>query len=553
MNAKRFVFGFMALGFILMATMAFASGGDEGSASDKPMEITWMAQYKEAWAYEFLEEKFNVDLIPNEIYVNDKERREVMLAAGEFPDAGPGWADTVQMYEDGVIRPISIEMIRKYAPDISALNDRYPLAWIANSNPENRDEMLALNGISTSSDFNIFMPMMRADWVAKVGASLPGYEENKISLDRFGRVYFLDIDITLDQYEDLLYAFKTGDPDGNGKNDTIPYGASNNLWRSFHALAGSFGVLWGDNRYYNGTLVTYQNDPGMKDLIRTLAKWFKDGLIDNEFVSQDLRKSWDKIVAGQIGTTAEVLTYAGQPYAMDRPPNSWVSDDELGQPGAEVVIIPPPIGPNGDQGARSYTTITPNGGYKFWINAKVDDTKAAKILEIVNYARATEEGFVHFQYGKPGVHFDWEGDAWDSKPISRKAVDVPDGYTKQGFWGVYPPYYPPERLKFVVPKAQAIFMQEWLTAERGQSLSYRPARFDILNETDLPDIKRNYQETMDTLFEEFFFKAVTGEINVDAEWDNYVSTWLKNGGAQTLEALEKAPLVSGLLKGDIEY
>ena len=550
---KKFSKGIVLVATLLLfATPLFAAGGEEGS-SGEAMPITWMAQYEEAWVYEIVEEMFNVDIQPNGIYVNDTERVNVMLAAGEFPDAGPLWDGSVELYEDGVTRSIPKSMIRAAAPDIAKLYDRFQNGWVANSNPNNSDELLAINGIAANTDFNIFMPMVRADWTLKVGGELPGYESEKIPLDSEDRVYFFDHDVTIDEYETLLKAFRDGDPDGNGVDDTIPYGANNNLWRSFHALSGSFGVRWNDNRYVDGELVYMHNDPGMRELIRMLSRWYEDGLIDSEFASQDLRKGWDKIEAGIVASTAEVMTYAGNPALGNRPPNAFISDDELGQPGAETVVLPPLVGPNGEQGAKAYRPIVPSGGYRFFINASASDAKASKILEIINYTRATEEGFVYSQYGKPDVHFDWEGDPWASKPIVREQDNVPDGYIKQGNWSVYPPFYTPDRLFLVYAKDLAAFASSWLAGPRGQELSTRPARIDMLNETNLPDVNRRYGETMTTLFEEFFLKSVTGELDVDAEWDGYVAKWLENGGEEMLAELEKATLVEGLRVGKIEY
>ena len=404
--------------------------------------------------------------------------------------------------------------------------------------------------------------MIRADWTLKVGGTLPGYEEKKMPLDGDDRVYFFDYDVTLDQYEDLLRAFRDGDPDGNGKNDTIPYGANNNVWRSFHVLAGAFGVLWGPttgsgvetaNRIVNGELVTMHVDPGTKQLIEMLARWYATGLLDSEFASQDINKGWEKIAAGLVASTAEVVTYAGNPALNTRPPSGFVKDEELGRPGAEVVVLPPFIGPNGDQGAKSYRPFVPSGGYKFIINRKVEDDKAAKILQIIDYGRATEEGFIYFMFGKPDVHFAWEGEAWNSKPLAKDASQIPAGEMAQGSWSVYPPFYTPEFLKYVYAEDLGKFAKAFLSAPRGQSLSYRTHTFDILNETKLPDILRNSGDTLNTLFNEFFFKAITGEIDVNTQWDAYVKEWKANGGQDLLDELAKAPLVSGLRQGKIIY
>jgi len=551
---RRFTVGLVLMGVTLfISTPLFAAGGQESTAADEKVTINWMCQFEEAWVFDFLEDKFNVEINSNGIYINDSERVSVMLAAGEFPDVGPLFENALELYEDGVTRAIPDEMIRTHAPDIAKIYDRYAEAWIANSNPDNEKELLCINGISATTDYNIFLPMMRVDWVLNVGGELPGYEEEKFPLDSVGRVFFLDRDFTLDQYEQLLYAFRDRDPDGNGKNDTIPLYATNNLWRSFHQLAGAFGVPYNQNRYVDGKLYDFRIDPGMKDLLILLNKWYEDGIVDSEFASQDLRKGWDKIAAGLVGSACEVVTYAGNTAMDDRPPNSFVPNDEIGQPGAEVVVLPSLIGPNGDQGASAYRMLSGDGGYRWFVNRKVSDAKLGRILEVLNYARGTEEGFVYFQYGKPGVHFDWEGEPWNSKPISRSPEDVPAGEIKQGFASVYPPFYTAERIKFVYTRDLANFADYYLNAPRGQAQSYRSARFDIKGETGLTDVNRRYGETLNTLYNEFFFKSVTGEIDPAAEWDRYVQQWLDNGGEELLAELEKAPLTESLRQGRLEY
>ena len=69
----------------------------------------------------------------------------------------------------------------------------------------------------------------------------------------------------------------------------------------------------------------------------------------------------------------------------------------------------------------------------------------------------------------------------------------------------------------------------------------------------MTDLITRYGEELQTLAREFYFKAVTGEIDVDAEWDGYVSEWLSNGGQEMLAEMRKAPLVEPLLEGRFEY
>ena len=58
---------------------------------------------------------------------------------------------------------------------------------------------------------------------------------------------------------------------------------------------------------------------------------------------------------------------------------------------------------------------------------------------------------------------------------------------------------------------------------------------------------------MGTINSEFETRVITGAIDLNAEWDAYVKKWLSNGGKQYIEALDKAPLVSGLRQGKRIY
>lgn len=41
--------------------------------------------------------------------------------------------------------------------------------------------------------------------------------------------------------------------------------------------------------------------------------------------------------------------------------------------------------------------------------------------------------------------------------------------------------------------------------------------------------------------------AITGEIDIEAEWDNYVESYLDNGGTELIAEMEKAPRVEDLV------
>ena len=160
---------------------------------------------------------------------------------------------------------------------------------------------------------------------------------------------------------------------------------------------GAFGIRGdGTNREVDGQLYYFHTDPGMKEFIKAFGAWFGEGLIDRELPTLNRDKYWEKGQAGLYGVQSEPYTNAGQTYAMYRTPNNMVPDDELGQPGAEVVGIPPIIGPGGERGGRAYSAIAGVGNYKFYASDSVSDAKLIKMLEMLDFYMGTMEGWISF-------------------------------------------------------------------------------------------------------------------------------------------------------------
>jgi ABC-type glycerol-3-phosphate transport system substrate-binding protein len=558
-KSKWYVMGALVISLILLAPLTVAaSGTGAATESEEVMQISWVVKPASGedttWWLQELATKFNVEVIPNGVDPYDREKVAIMVSSGEFPDAGYVNQNPVKMYRDGVIRGIPKDMIREHMPDYSALLDSdYPFAWSHTLNPDNNDEVLVLHSIEDFSNTGLFYLGFRGDWARKVGVDLPDYDQTKRALDRFGRVYFYDRDVTLDWFEDLLVAFRDGDPDGNGKNDTIPFGPFQWLHWSFDPIAGAYGISFFNhfNHLVDGELYHWAISPAYKDFLLRMTTWYEMGLIDQEFPSLERLKHYEKVGNGLIGTVVANVNYPGMPYAVNRPPNNFIPDEELGS-GAEVVIMPPPIGPTGLRGTGS---LQPYSGLglrnKFMINREVDDAKLAMILRIVDYSfYGDDEVWIGAYYGKPDVHFTWEGEPWGSLGIKTQYDEVPAGYPKDGGLGTFALHANlTRRIKFTHPKHLADFYTSYLLTEAGRSVTLRPYRYDVFTETGFNDVLIDHGATLTTLQNEFFFKGITGEIDINAEWDSYVARWRGSGGDQLLAELGKAPIVEEVLGG----
>ena len=144
-------------------------------------------------------------------------------------------------------------------------------------------------------------PEIRAAMTASDGHiyTLPNAEElgldavpfflsiNQAWLDALG----LPLPTTVDEYHDALVAFKTQDPNGNGKADEIPLSFLNN-WLCAN-IDDLFAALGGHRRQQrpphrarrHGDL--HGADERYRDAIATLHDWYDEGLIDPESFTQD--------------------------------------------------------------------------------------------------------------------------------------------------------------------------------------------------------------------------------------------------------------------------
>jgi hypothetical protein len=114
----------------------------------------------------------------------------------------------------------------------------------------------------------------------------------------------------------------------------------------------------------------------------------------------------------------------------------------------------------------------------------------------------------------------------------------------------YPAYSLHKRLHSLItfsPKAKDVY--EYSQYGEGSKDSLPAYREDIFGQTNYDELMTRYGGALETIRKEFIWKAITTNMNIDAEWDGYVKKWMDSGGREVLAQLEKAPLVSDILAG----
>ncbi|MGM7723323.1 ABC transporter substrate-binding protein [Metabacillus sp. Hm71] len=228
--------------------------------------------------YKRLEEKTGVHIewknYTNDVFV---EKRNLAVASGDLPDAimdaGYSDYDLLKLAKDGAIIPVE-DLIDNYMPNLKKVLEAAPEYRAMMTAPDGHiysfpwiEELgTGKENIHSIDDF----PWINVEWLNKLGLKMPK---------------------TTEELKQVLLAFKTKDPNGNGKADEIPMSFIINHGGEDPAfLFGSFGL--GDN--WDHTVVSNEGkvlftaaDEGYKEAIAYFADLYKLGLIDIEAFEHD--------------------------------------------------------------------------------------------------------------------------------------------------------------------------------------------------------------------------------------------------------------------------
>ncbi|WP_199617385.1 type 2 periplasmic-binding domain-containing protein [Paenibacillus alkalitolerans] len=356
------------------------SEATEQEAPAGPVQMTFFAPQGKAPMEEneytkLVEEKFNVklkwDLAPADAL---KDRRQLLLASGDYPEVflegGFTRTDLLTYSKQGVLIPLN-DLIDQHAPNLKALMEKKPY----------------LKDAMTAPDGNIYgLPRVNECYHCTYSQK---YWMNKEWLDKVG----LNVPTTTDELYEVLKAFKTKDPNGNGKADEIPLtGAPNkSVWNGNIDAYIMNAFIYNDNTNYlllkDGKVDFAANKPEWREGIRFMNKLYKEGLIDEAAFTQN-----DQAV-GQLGNREgdEIvgsITTALLSYLV----NVWEDEKTRHK---HWVIVPPVKGPNGVQLAgmsQGFST------FPFVITNKATEEQQIAAIKIADYA-FSEEGALYSEYG----------------------------------------------------------------------------------------------------------------------------------------------------------
>jgi len=518
----------------------------EGTAQLEHMDISWLAAFcaglsPDNWSQKELEKKFNVTFKIPDVDTSDKQKFDLMVASGEMPDFTAGLMKTpIELYEQEVTRSIPTSIIRKSAPNYAKLLDNNPAGWKMNVAKDKKDELTAMTGfVESQSSYPYYSSFYRLDWLENLGIKPKGTLEQ---IDAEGKLWIASEAFTRDEFLNILDKFTNGDPDKNGKNDTIGTIGMKDLNHTWFPLMGSYGLNEAYSINENGKAIFYYSSEKYKDFLKTVADVYKKGLIDREYLTNDFQKMSEKYAKGNAGYAATVTIYmSSEANMLTRAPMNMLKAD----PKAKIVMTPPEVGPNKEQGVPIYSA-TPFR-YNFYISKKVDDKKLERILQIFDYAAVSKEGFQKFRFGEEGKHYTVQ------EKNGFKFWKWNDGvnFGKDTGFGVFNTnmVVPNDgRMMSETPEVQKL-TKNYLLTDKWLKYNIYPYKFDLTGSTKFAEVQAQTKATLDTIIKEFYSKSVTGEINSDKEWDAYIQKLNKAGYDKLLEEINKAPLYKDVISG----
>lgn len=512
---------------------------DSGRISKETIELTISGPYQgnsKNWteSIQFTEYekrlgiKLNATTYDKETWPN---KFTLMLTGDTLPDivanASISKAELYEYGQDGYF--LDLSQYLHVMPNLSKIMQEYP-DYARHITMEN-GAIYGLSNLSTRINSNNWDYLyISEEWLDRVGKELPK---------------------TLDEFYEVLVAFKEQDANGNGDpNDEIPMIYSSGQYVSELPILWSFGIRSREKIMHpqadeNGNVVLMNTTENYRDFLRFMHKLYDEKLINEDafVISNDEMK--EKIKAGKTGFNGNMsVMFTEVGTEGDYEHQKWVYLPGLTNEDydSESIVVP----------WRRVTT-----SFKVMVNANTEHPE--EIAKFIDYLY-TDEGVISTTNGYEGVSFDYvmkngqsimDTSKYDSAYASgeeyRTTVVIAQNsleLLKINKGTIYEPIFNAETDKVLECLGEEIHIgcaselgyrtslaSGTVEADPFPILSYKDD--EIEERTILHTDINNYLTTVKTQF-------ITGEMDLDDDWDSYLAELEKMGLKRYLEIEQAA-------------
>lgn len=337
----------------------------------------------------------------------------------------------------------------------------------------------------------------------------------------------LEMPNTIEEFEAMLVAFKTQDPNGNGEADEIPFSfiQSHNYF-GLYELYSPFGIMDATNRLQikDGQISFTANTDGWKEGTKWIAGLYDQGLLDVEGFTQDRSMLFAK------GKSDPVMV--GSLFA-------FLIDNVVGaeRAAAEYSYCQPLQSVSGDGTRARRFDNNPIAGRATSVVSK-NCKNPERLIYWLDLSLEPEYSLQN-TYGSFGQQLLESTDpAYDYEFAIAPDGMSQDDYRFKGAPANFPAYIPADLYATLKPAPDV-----------ARKISYMESSADYLNKESVPPVLFTDDEskelsTLQTALQDYVLQQqaswVTGQGDVDAEWEGYVAQLETMGVARYVQIYQDA-------------
>lgn len=364
--------------------------------------------------------------------------------------------------------------------------------------------------------------VIRRDWLEKLG---------------------LDVPETLDEFLDVMRAFRDKDPNGNGIQDEVPFFGDTGV---VMVLTNFFGVNKTGFAMHGGLGGEVVFSPlevdRMKAALRYLNTMYKEGLINDDYLVAGRDKRDTLINAATIGAT-----FCGT--------NDLASFNTMKTTDDDFLFWPVPALKYGDEQWFEYTDVS----NRMESSACVVTTSCEHPEAAFRYLDYffSEEGHRLFSWGVEGIHYELDEES-DLPRFADFITNDPNGlafgkalekYNELPGATTYDDLKVKALTTFGSPAVRASALETYAPNYKSD---YNLAMPNLSYTDEEADEYAALMGDINTYLDETISKFVTGQMDVDTEYDTVVQT-LKDMGAERALEINRDAHKRWLEKAGIQY
>ena len=365
------------------------------------------------------------------------------------------------------------------------------------------------------------MLYIRQDWLDELGLQVPK---------------------TVEELEQVMKAFMEKK---NAKQGIALSGSSVVDWgNDVRGLLNMFGAAPGAWLDQGGKLVAGEVQPEAKDGLTMLAKWYKDGLINKEFVTMDVGKAQQGIIAGETGIIVGPwwLYESCMNLAMQKDPAAkWTTAPIPSFEGKGKPMVP-------RVAVAKY----------FVVNSECKNPEA--LVKLMNFS--IESNLNAKEYVKKGYKWQWDPgyyvDPFDIQTVYDKfnkaleadptaTGEAPADFTEQekSWWDDMDDFIEYTKGNTALAKdKEGIFgvINARIYNKGGWAAAMEFAKPENVMYNEFygapTETMKEKSSTLSKLRDETYLKIIMGELPIDA-FDKYVEDWTKLGGEEITQEVNE--------------